>query len=93
MLQAGSLRSLDFGIPTFIPDEQNRRSKRKTETEVERAEIFELVRVGIHTVVETNRANRQLVTQASTDRVAHVVQANVLGGGQQIASVSKHSAL
>src|SRR6266516_112586 len=67
--------------------------KRKTKTEVERAEIFELVRVGIHSVVEANRTDRQLVTQTSTNRVAHIVQPNVLGGRQQIASVSKHRAL
>ena len=68
-------------------------SKCKTETEVERAEIFELVRVRIHTVVEANRADRQLVTQTTTNRVAHVAQPNVLRSRQQIASVSKHRAL
>ena len=67
--------------------------KRKTKAEVERAEIFELVRIRIHTVVEANRADRQLVTQTRTNRIAHIVQPNVLGGRQQIASVSKHSAL
>src|SRR5262249_44091824 len=54
---------------------------------------FELVRVRIHTVVEANRADWQLVTQTATNRVAHVTQPNVLGGRQQIASVSKHGAL
>src|SRR4030095_2652824 len=68
-------------------------SKRKAKTEVERAEIFELVRVRIHTIVEANWADRQLVTQTPTNRVAHVVQPNVLGGRQQIASVSKYGAL
>src|SRR6201982_2157436 len=60
---------------------------------MERAEIFELVRVRIYTVVEANRADRQLVTQTSPNRIAHVVQPNILGAGQQIASVSKHGAL
>src|SRR5882762_8882490 len=68
-------------------------SKRKTETEVERAEIFELVRVRIYTVVEANRTDRQFVTQTSTNRVAHVVQPDVLRRRQQIASVSKYGAL
>src|SRR6266576_2588776 len=68
-------------------------SKRKAETEVERTEIFELVRVRIYTVVEANRADRQLVTQTSTNRVAHVVQPDVLRRRQQIASVSKYGAL
>src|SRR5436309_9371966 len=72
---------------------QLRTSKRKTETEVERAEIFELVRVRINTVVEANRADRQFVTQTSTNRIAHVVQPNVLGSRQEIASVSKYGAL
>src|SRR5438874_2977722 len=68
-------------------------SKRKAETEVERAEIFELVRVRIHTVVEANRADRQLVTQTSTNCITHVVQPDVLRRRQQIASVSKYGAL
>src|SRR4030095_2011393 len=68
-------------------------SKRKTEAEMERAEIFELVGIRIHAVVEANRTDRQLVTQTGADRVAHVVQPNVFGRWQQIASVSKHGAL
>src|SRR6478672_12906072 len=70
-----------------------RRLKCKTETEVERAEIFELARVRIHTVVEANWSDRQLVTQTTTNRVPHIAQSNVLGSRQQIASVSKHCAL
>src|SRR6266513_6434464 len=58
--------------------------KREAETEVERAKIFELVRVRIYTVVEANRTDRQLVKQTSTNRVAHIVQPNVLVGRQQI---------
>src|SRR5215468_6698951 len=67
--------------------------KRKTETEMKRTEIFELVRVGIHTVVEANRADRQFVTQTRANSIAHVVEPNVLGAGQQVASVSKYGAL
>src|SRR5262249_4256276 len=84
MPHAGSMRSLERNAVA---------SKRKTETEMERAEIFEFVGIRIHAVVETNRTNRQLVTQTGTNRIAHIVQPNVLGGGQQIASVSKHGAL
>src|SRR4029077_5076852 len=68
-------------------------SKRKTKTEMEGAEIFELVRVRIDAVIETNRTDWQLVTQTSTNRVAHVVQPDVLRRRQQIASVSKYGAL
>src|SRR5207244_11867822 len=67
--------------------------KREAETEVERAKIFELVRVRIYTVVEANRTDRQLVTQTSTNCIAHVVQPDVLRCRQQIASVSKDGAL
>src|SRR6266481_9727041 len=77
----------------MLPTGKRLQLKRKAETEVERAEIFELVRVRIYTVVEANRADRQLVTQTSTNRVAHIVQPNVLGCRQQIASVSKYGAL
>src|SRR6476646_10664586 len=76
-----------------LPTRKRLQLKRKTETEVKRAEIFELARVRIHTVVETNRADRQLVTQTPANRVPHVAQPNVLGGRQQIPSVSKHRAL
>src|SRR5215467_9067865 len=60
---------------------------------MERAEIFELVGIRIYAVVEANRTDRQLVTQTRTNRIAHIVQPNVLGAGQQIASVSKHGTL
>ncbi len=59
-----------------------RQSKGKSETEVKCTEIFEFVRVGIHTVIETNRADRQLVTQTGTDRVAHIGQPDVLRAWQ-----------
>lgn len=68
-------------------------SERKTKTEMERAEIFVGARVGVHSIIESNWTDWQLVTQTSTNRVAHVVQPNVLGAGQQIASVSKYGAL
>src|SRR5438034_10962450 len=60
---------------------------------MERAKVFELVRVRIHTVIEANRTDRQLVTQTSTNCIAHVVQPDVLRRRQQIASVSKYGAL
>src|SRR6476659_2407156 len=76
-----------------LPTRKRLQLKRKAETEVERAEIFKLARVRIHTVVEANRADRQFVTQTSTNRVAHIAKPNVLRGRQQIASVGKHGAL
>src|SRR5262249_16598689 len=62
-------------------------SERKSETEMKRAEVFELVRVGIDSIIETNRADWQFVPQTSANRVAHIVQANVFGCRQKIAGV------
>ena len=89
---APTWHDFNISVPRF-PHGSGYSLKRKAETEVERAEIFELVRVRIDTVVEANRADRQLVTQTSTNRVAHVVQPDVLRRRQQIASISKYGAL
>src|SRR5215470_15837458 len=60
---------------------------------MERAEILELARVGIHAVIETNRTYRQLIPQTRSDRVPHIVQANVFGARQKISRVGENSAL
>ena len=60
---------------------------------MKRAEILELARVGIDTVIETNRTDWQLVAQARADRVAHVVQANVFRTWQKISRIGEHRAL
>src|SRR6266481_4651006 len=80
-------------LAACAPQREMPPSKRKTETEVKRAEIFELMRVRIYTVIEANRADRQFVTQASTNRIAHVIQPDILRRRQQISSVSEHGAL
>src|ERR1041384_6852868 len=53
-------------------------SKGKAKAEMERAEIFIRVRIGIHAVVETNRTNRQLVTQTCAYPITHIVYTDVL---------------
>src|SRR5205814_2200529 len=68
-------------------------SKCKAKTEMERAEIFTVPRIGIDAIIEANRADRQLVAQARTDRVAHVVQAYVFRTRQEIARVGEDRAL
>src|SRR5262249_51691721 len=68
-------------------------SERKSETEMKRAEVFELVRVGIDSIIETNRADWQFVPQTSANRVAHIVQANVCGCRQNIAAGREDGAL
>ena len=60
---------------------------------MERAEIFELVGIRIYAVVETNRTDRQLVTQTGPDRIAHIVQPMSSEVGRRLASVSKHGTL
>src|SRR5262249_50765097 len=60
---------------------------------MERAEIFELVRVRIHAIVQTNRTDRKFVAQTSSNRVAHIVQANVFGRGQKISRVGENRSL
>src|SRR4029077_9456262 len=67
--------------------------KRKAETEVERTEVFEFVRIRIDNVIEANRANRHLVAQARANRVAHIAKANILRGRQEIPGISEYGAL
>jgi len=77
MLQAGSLRSPEFCIRSFIAYEEIAVSKGEAETEMKRAEILKLVWVRIDAVIETNRTNWQLIAQPRADRVAHVIQPNI----------------
>ena len=53
-------------------------SKRKTKAEMKRAEIFVWARIGIHAVIEANRAHGELVAQARAYGVAHIVETNIL---------------
>src|SRR5439155_9910447 len=62
-----SLTSLKRGV-----NEKRSLSKRKTKTEVERTEVFELPRIGIDAVIEANWSDGQLVAQACTDGVPHI---------------------
>src|SRR3954470_17318307 len=58
---------------------------------MESAEIFAGAPVGIESVIETNRADRQFVTQPKADRVTHVVKTGLFGIGNQGASIGEHS--
>src|SRR5439155_23463443 len=60
---------------------------------MERAEIFVRARIGIDSIIEANRTDRQLVAQARSDRITHIVEANVLGGRQKIARISEYCGL
>src|SRR5205823_11550797 len=68
-------------------------SEGKTKTEMECADVFARLPVGINSIIEPNRADRQFVTQAPADRVMHVVNARLFGRGQEIAGIIKHRAL
>src|SRR5438445_2833238 len=61
----------------------------KTETKMKRAEIFAPLAIGIPSVIESNRADRQLVTQTATKSVAHVVYTRFLGSWEKIAGVEE----
>src|SRR5262245_30311152 len=67
-----------------------RPSKSKAKAEMKRAEIFERVRIGIDAVVETDRTDRQFVTQPRADGVAHVVHANIFRAWEKIARIGEN---
>src|SRR5689334_20413743 len=60
---------------------------------MERAKVFVFAPIRIPSVIETDRPNRQFVTQPEAERVAHVIQAGMLGSRQKISSVEKGGAL
>ena len=57
------------------------------------ANVFARLPVGINSIIEPNRADRQFVTQAGADRVMHVINSGLFGCGQEIARVIKQRAL
>src|SRR5437762_1596475 len=69
------------------------RSKSEAKTEMKRAEIFMRVRVGIDSVVKTDRTDRQFIAQSRADSVAHIVEAGFFRGGQQIARIGENRSL
>ena len=60
---------------------------------MECAEVLECVRIGIDAVIKANGTDRQLVPQARADRVAHGVQADILGRWQKIPGIGKYCSL
>jgi len=60
---------------------------------VERAKVFARLAIRIPSVIETDRSNRQLVTQAGAKGVTHVVNSGFLGRGKEIAGIEKQCAL
>src|SRR6266576_5631243 len=60
---------------------------------MKRAEILERTRIRIDAVIETNRADRELVAQASAYRITHVIQTNIFRRWQKVAGIHKDCAL
>src|SRR6266705_2298131 len=67
--------------------------KSKAKTEMERADIFARLPIGIKSIVEPDGTDWQFVTQAAAKRVMHVVYPRFLGCGQEISRVEKERAL
>ena len=65
----------------------------EAETEMERAEIFVAMTIGINSVIETDRPDRQLIAKAATNPVTHVAQSRIFRAWQQIAGIGKERAL
>src|SRR5436190_22747563 len=57
------------------------------------AEVFSRRAVRIPSIIQSNRPDRQFVTQSAAERVTHVVHARFLGSGKQIAGIEKERAL
>ena len=72
--------------------EKATKSKRESEAEVERADVFIRALIRIVTVIHTNGADRQLITQTQANRVTHVVKSRIFCTHQQIAGIEKHRA-
>src|SRR5437773_7157415 len=60
---------------------------------MKRAKVFSRRAIRVPSVIEPDRTDRQFVTQAAAERVAHVVNAGLFGSGKQVAGVKKECAL
>src|SRR3984893_16660521 len=57
------------------------------------AEVFSRLAIWVPSVIESNRTDRQFVTEAAAEPVAHVVHAGFFGSGKQVAGVKEQCAL
>src|SRR5438874_12632167 len=60
---------------------------------MKRAKVFSRRFIGIPSVIETDRTDRQFVTQAAAERITHVVHTGFFRSGKQVAGVKKECAL
>jgi len=60
---------------------------------MKRAKVFSRRFIGIPSVIETDRTDRQFVTQAAAERVTHVVNAGLFRSGKQVAGIKEQCAL
>src|SRR5437588_12358521 len=60
---------------------------------MKRAKVFSRRFIGIPSVIETDRTDRQFVTQAAAERITHIVHTGLLGSRKQVAGVKEQCAL
>src|SRR5438094_8624204 len=60
---------------------------------MKRAKVFSRRFIGIPSVIETDRTDRQFVTQAAAERVTHVVNAGLFRSGKQVSGIKEQCAL
>src|SRR5438309_7943179 len=60
---------------------------------MKRAKVFARLAIRVPSVIEPDRTNRQFVTQAGAEAVAHVVHARLFGSGKKVAGVKEERAL
>src|ERR1700719_251128 len=60
---------------------------------MKRAVAFVGLRIGIHSVIQTNGTDRQLITQPTAQSIAHVSEAWIFRARQQIPRIEKYCAL
>ena len=72
--------------------EEATKLKRESETKVKRAGGFIHSWIRIDAVIQTDGADRQLITQTQANRVTHVVKSRIFCTHQQIAGIEKHRA-
>src|SRR6266567_287115 len=60
---------------------------------MKRPKVFAWRAVGIPSVIEPDRTDRQFVTQAAAERVSHIVHPRLFGSGKKIAGIKEECAL
>src|SRR5207253_2214294 len=60
---------------------------------MKRAKVFSRRFIGIPSVIETDRTDRQFVTQAAAERITHVVHTGLFRSRKQVSGIKEQCAL